>query len=183
MPIKTNNKPHLTLATPSRKYKTTYLEYIKEVFAEDEEVVPFVLNTPADNFDSLLSELDGYSRGENMKPGFVSHSTFWLIEEEEKVVGATNIRHDLTEKLRLEGGHIGYGIRPSSRGKGYGTEILKLALIEARKLGHKRVLVTCDKDNVKSAKVILRNGGELHSEVSIKEKQIISQRYWIDIID
>ena len=179
-----NNKVHLTLATPSKKYKTTYLEYIKEVFAEDEEVVPFVLNTPTDNFDSLISELDGYTRGKNMQPGFVPHTTFWLIENTieglSEVVGCTNIRHDLTAKLRLEGGHIGYGIRPSCRGKGYGTEILKLALIEASNLGHKKVLVTCDKDNIRSARVIQRNGGELDSEVFNEEKKVTFQRYWIN---
>ena len=180
MSIETNESPHLVLVAPSQEYKTTYLEYIKEVFAEDKEVVPFVLNTPTDNFDSFLSELDGYTRGENMQPGFVPHSTFWLIENNVKVVGCTNIRHDLTEKLKLEGGHIGYGIRPSYRGKGYGTEILKLALIEAKTLGHKRALVTCDKENIRSAKVIQRNGGKLDSEIFIEEKKTFFQRYWID---
>ena len=171
---------NLRLICPSLRFKNSYFKYIKEVFVSGEEVVPFVLNTPTDNFDSFLSELDGYTRGENMQPGFVPHTTFWLIEDEREVVGAANIRHDLTEKLQLEGGHIGYGIRPSCRGKGYGTEILKLALIEAKILGHKRVLVTCDKENIRSAKVIQRNGGKLDSEVLSEEKKAIVQRYWID---
>lgn len=182
MSMKINDKIQLALSVPSAKFKYSYLSYIKEVVENDAEVVPFVLNTPVDDFDALLKELDGYTRGENMQPGFVPHTTYWLVENDKEVVGATNIRHELTEKLKVEGGHIGYGIRPSSRGKGYGTAILELALPKAKQLGLERVLVTCDKDNIRSAKVILRNGGELSSEVYSEDKQATFQLYWIDLI-
>ena len=80
----------------------------------------------------------------------------------------------------LTGGHIGDGIRPSERGKGYGTELVRLALIECKKLGIHRVLMTCDKDNIASAKTILRNGGVLENEV-VNEEGEIEQRYWIEL--
>ena len=93
------------------------------------------------------------------------------------MVGAVNIRHDLNDYLLKYGGHIGDGIRPSERRKGYATEMIRLALEECRKLGLTRVLVTCDKNNIGSAKSIIRNGGILENEVL--EKGVIKQRYWI----
>jgi len=60
----------------------------------------------------------------------------------------------------LYGGHIGYGIRPSERQKGYATTGLQLALEEARKRGLDQVLLTCGVDNLASRRVILANGGQ-----------------------
>lgn len=75
------------------------------------------------------------------------------------------------------GGHIGYGIRPSERRKGYATVLLNLALIKARELGIQRALVTCDRDNIGSAKTIMNNGGVLDSEDEVDGT--IIQRYWV----
>ena len=85
----------------------------------------------------------------------------------------------MREKLRVIGGHIGYGIRPTERNKGYGSIILRLALEKARKLGIKNVLITCAKDNIASAKVVQNNGGKLDSEL-IKGNRTV-QRYWIEL--
>ena len=94
-------------------------------------------------------------------------------------VGAVNIRHYLNEGLLQTGGHIGDGIRPSERRKGYGTAMVALALEECRKLGIDRVLMCCDKDNIGSAKTIIRNGGVLENEVI--EDDHLEQRYWIQL--
>ncbi|HMB08301.1 MAG TPA: GNAT family N-acetyltransferase, partial [Isosphaeraceae bacterium] len=75
--------------------------------------------------------------------------------------GVSNLRHALTDKLRREGGHVGYGVRPSRRGQGLATAMLALTLEKARALGIDRVLITCGKENVSSAKVIRKNGGRL----------------------
>lgn len=90
-----------------------------------------------------------------------------------------NIRHYLNDKLFETGGHIGDGIRPSERRKGYATAMIGLALEECRKLGIDRVLICCDKDNIGSAKSIQRNGGVLENEV--EENGNIVQRYWIEL--
>lgn len=85
-----------------------------------------------------------------------------------------DIRHRLNDYLLNFGGHIGYSVRKSERQKGYTTEMLALALIECMKLNIKRVLITCDKDNIASAKTIINNGG-------ILEGSGITQRYWINL--
>ena len=111
----------------------------------------------------------------------VPDSVFFLLDtERDRLLGAINIRHYLNDDLRKEGGHIGDGIRPSERRKGYATEMIRLALIECRKLGIDKVLMTCDKDNIGSAKAIINNGGILENEF-INSDGEIEQRYWITI--
>ena len=82
-----------------------------------------------------------------------------------EIVGVSNIRHELTDPLMNFGGPIGYCIRPSVRRRRYATEILRLSLIEARTLGIRDVRVTCDRENIASAKTIVKNGGVLDEEV------------------
>ena len=91
-----------------------------------------------------------------------------------------NIRHRLDPYLLQYGGHIGDGIRPSERRKGYATEMIRLALLECKKLGIDRVLMVCEKENVASAKSIRKNGGILENEL-VDDRGRIQQRYWIDL--
>lgn len=89
-----------------------------------------------------------------------------------------DIRHHIEHPvLRERGGHIGYSVRPVERGKGYGRELLRLALLRCRELGLVRVLVTCNADNVASEHVILANGGVLEREIDVDGLAV--RRYWI----
>lgn len=129
------------------------------------------------NFDDYISKLEIIEP----RDGLVPDSTFFLYDEERDIfIGATNIRHYLNEGLLKTGGHIGDGIRPSERRKGYGKMLVKLALDECKKLGINAVLMTCNKDNIGSAKTIISNGGVLENEV-IDENGSLIQRYWIDL--
>ena len=112
--------------------------------------------------------------------GPVPDTTLFCLEKDRNIfVGAVNIRHHLNEELLKTGGHIGAGIRPSERRKGYATAMIGLALEECRKLGIENVLITCDKDNIGSAKSIIKNGGVLENEV--EEDGHMEQRYWIQL--
>ena len=109
----------------------------------------------------------------------VPDSTFFCLDTERNIfVGAVNIRHYLNEKLLHDGGHIGDGIRPSERGKGYGTQMIALALQECDRLGIRRVLMCCDRDNVASARTIQKNGGILKKKID--DDGVPVQRYWIE---
>ena len=105
-----------------------------------------------------------------------------LDEDRDRLLGngAVNIRHYLNDSLLKEGGHIGDGIRPSERRKGYATEMIRLALTECKKLGIEKVLMTCDKDNIGSARSIIKNGGILENEF-VNSEGNIEQRYWISL--
>lgn len=116
------------------------------------------------------------------KDGKVPDSVFFLLDIERNILlGAVNIRHYLNDFLLQYGGHIGDGIRPSERGKGYATEMIRLALQECKKLGIDRALMVCDKSNIASARTIIKNGGILENEY-VDDKGKIQQRYWIEIV-
>ena len=123
--------------------------------------------------------LDNLELKEPIPQGFVPDSTFFLLDEERnRLLGAVNIRHSLNDHLLKVGGHIGDGIRPSERRKGYATEMIRLALLECKKLGIDRVLICCNSDNIGSKKSILNNGGTLENIVMDEGKPM--ERYWID---
>lgn len=109
----------------------------------------------------------------------IPHFFVW-IQKKNVFVGAVNIRHHLNEKLLLEAGHIGYGVRPSCRKQGIATKMLELALIESKSLvNDEKVLLVANSDNIGSIKCILKNGGILENEVVVDEKSL--RRYWISI--
>lgn len=129
------------------------------------------------DFENYLRNLD---TKEETAEGWVPDTTLFCLDKDRNIfVGAVNIRHYLNDKLLETGGHIGDGIRPGERRKGYATAMIGLALEECRKLGIDRVLICCDKDNIGSAKSIQRNGGVLENEV--EEDGNIMQRYWIEL--
>lgn len=129
------------------------------------------------DFDYYLEHLDYKEADEKHVP---STTLFLLDIDRNRLIGAVNIRHYLNEHLLFDGGHIGDGVRPSERRKGYATEMIRLAVIECKKLGINRILITCDKDNIGSAKSIIRNGGILENEVVDEDNEIV-QRYWIEV--
>ena len=128
------------------------------------------------DFEYYIEHLDTTEE----KDGWVPDTTLFCLDKDRNIfVGAVNIRHYLNENLLKTGGHIGDGIRPSERRKGYATAMIALALEECKKLGIKDVLMCCGKENVASAKSIVRNGGVLENEV--EEDGHIEQRYWIHL--
>jgi predicted acetyltransferase len=96
----------------------------------------------------------------NLEDWMVPQSSYWLMEDEFPI-GYGRIRHHLNDKLRESSGHIGYAIRKTERGNGYGNKILKLLLAECAQLGLAEVQVCANSDNLLSNKVIIANGGLL----------------------
>ena len=170
----------LKLVKGSYEYKEQIIDMLKE-WIDYNENHPEANTSPnaifRNNYEDFAYYLEHLEYKEPQE-GLVPDSTFFCFDEKRNLmVGAVNIRHDLNDYLLKYGGHIGDGIRPSERRKGYATEMIRLALEECRKLGLTRVLVTCDKNNIGSAKSIIRNGGILENEVL--EEGSIKQRYWI----
>lgn len=169
----------LTLVKLSKDYKKQLFDMMDEWTAFDPgEYTPWaIFKNDYHDFDNYLEKLD------IVKPtdGKVPDSTFFALDKERGIfVGAVNIRHKLNQALLLNGGHIGDGIRPSERRKGFGTEMIRLALEECRKLGIDKVLMVCDKENVASRKTILANGGVLENEIEVDGE--IEQRFWITLV-
>ncbi len=113
--------------------------------------------------------------GLGIPEGWVPAVQLVAFARDGQAVGFLNLRLRLNDHLLQEGGHIGYSIRPSARGKGLAKEQLRQGLQVAKSKNIKRVLVTCDRDNAASRGVIIANGGVLEDIRGGKE------RYWIDI--
>ena len=115
-----------------------------------------------------------------VRQGFTPATTYLAIDiRNERLIGIIDIRHRLSALLLERLGNIGYCIRKSERQKGFGSEMLGLALEKAKELDIKKVMISCRKNNIASAKVIENNGGILESEV--QDGVNILQRYWIDL--
>ena len=105
------------------------------------------------------------------------HATYWWIVQGDTFLGSINLRHRLNEALLRGGGHIGYGLRPSARGRRLASWALGEVLPIARSKGLERVLLTCQDGNAASARTIERNGGVLED---VAETQYgLTRRYWI----
>jgi predicted acetyltransferase len=133
---------------------------------------------PGRPWDGYLSELEDHRHGRNLRAGWVP-GTFLVADVAGDIVGRTSVRFMLNEFLSEWGGHIGYGVLPWHRRRGYATEILRQSLIVARAAGVGRVMLTCDQSNVGSRTVIERCGGVLDSVVHLDGRPP-ALRFWID---
>ena len=162
------------LVRPSTKYESSYRAYIVEL--GDEERYPFPLDFDHKDFPALLRRLNDFEAGRNLPEGYVPSSTYWLVENGE-LVGVSNLRHFLNERIFNAGGHIGMGIRPQARGRGLGNLLLSLTIAEARKRGIGELHIHCHKHNEASARMIMANAGVLVSEISDGKSADLIQRY------
>ncbi len=166
------SSPHLI--RPDIAYRASFITAEREFEAEGRR--------PDWNFDVLETDFAEYvatqhARETDPLPGFVPETIFWLVQGE-LYIGKLGLRHHLNEHLLRFGGHIGYEIRPSERRKGYGRLICQLGLAEARRLGLRQALITCDDDNIGSYKIIEANGGVLHDKVD-NNRHVLTRRYWV----
>jgi predicted acetyltransferase len=171
------------LLVPSPAWLPAFLDMAREFHAHGEPRYEDALRDP----EAYLHRRAQYAAGCNLPPDRVPETTFWLVAGEgepgepegPQVLAVSGVRHRLTPKLTDIGGHIGYAVRPGARRQGVGTALLALTLVEARKQGFTRVLVTCDVTNVGSARVIQRNGGVLEDERVVPGHPEPVARYWI----
>ena len=174
----------IKLELPNIKYKKSYINAVKEIKEKgpdnesNEHYLTHSLEKLETNFEEFVQELK--NKITKPKENRVPSTQFWIRDENDEYCGRISLRHYLNEKLERFGGHIGYDIIPSKRGKSYATKALTLCLDEAKKLGLEKVMLTCDEDNMPSIKSIERNGGILQDKLQHK-KEVLTRRYLIEL--
>ncbi|MCI8991281.1 MAG: GNAT family N-acetyltransferase [Eubacterium sp.] len=109
-----------------------------------------------------------------------AHTYLAVCRKDDKVVGVIDLRHHINHPvLGTWGGHCGYSVRPSERGKGYAKEMLRLNIQNAKSMGIEKILITCDIENAASEKVILANGGVYEKTIDVDGCKM--KRYWITV--
>lgn len=171
----------LELVRPALQYKTSYLEALAE-FQRERRYTFYNLSELRGNFAAHVESERAWIHPENIVIFRVPETIYWLVRERE-FLGRLELRHQLYNPVDDVAGHIGYSIRPSERGRGFGTLILALGLEEASAYGMRRVLLTCDPDNIASRRVIERNGGRLERRIErvIDGVAYNKLRYWIEL--
>ncbi len=174
----------LRLVEPCEMYINQYIEayFLSKEKIQHGEMKAFDLMfvSPQEN---ILEKLEKRKSPDRIKIGKVPWHEYFLVDDD-TFVGVVTIRLEMNNELLNYGGNIGYGINPKFWNKGYGSQALKLGLIKAKELGMtRRVLVTCDVDNVASAKIIEKNCGVLENTIEniIDDTKIYTKRYWIDL--
>lgn len=126
----------------------------------------------------LKMEDEDYAKSVNRCPG----KTFLLIREDDnRIVGSINVRWDLNEDMLNFGGHIGYGIRPTERRKGYNKINLYMGIIEAQKVGLDRIMVDCAVNNLGSDKTIKALDGRLERTEIDPSDGALTNVYWFNV--
>ena len=172
----------LKLEFPTIARKKDALEYIEEFYNNGSEINGTGgLQRYMDNYSDWIEKINEDLNKEPDEERVPAETYFLVRESDDRIVGMINIRLALNHKLWNYGGHIGYGIRPSERRKGYNKINLYLALNVCANRGLEAVLLDCDKENLGSSKTMQALGGKMIYEYFDSEKNITIQNYVIDI--
>ena len=173
----------LYLVKPDLCYYDAYNAMMDEWNESGTQIAPWFLNQSFSSMDSFAEFVRMVDDGEhgNQNSEYSSTTSYFVADETGRLIGATSLRHYLTMEGYRTWGHIGYGVRPSERRKGYATCMLKMMLEEAKHRHIHKVLVACHSTNIGSMKVIENCNGILDNvveDLSCKGETI--HRYWIE---
>ena len=166
---------NMELRRPRLADKETVLEMMAEFEKSQSAHDGGFWDTENFDYEEWLESNQNHEMGINLPEGWVPDIQLVAFTKDGKVVGFLNLRLRLNDFLLEEGGHIGYSIRPSERGKGYAKESLRQGLQIAKEKNIHRALVTCSTENPASRAVILANGGQL------EDVRNGTERYWIEL--
>lgn len=156
-----------------------YQRYMDEWEAGSGKVVPMSSARRGRSFRDLLAQWRSDETDEAYARGFVPSTLYFYEDEGRDILGSLSFRHTLNERLLVNGGSIGYGIRPSARRKGHATRLLTSFLASSAVGNTRRFLLTCDEANEGSRRVIESAGGILQDQLLFEGTW--TRRYWIDL--
>ncbi len=168
-------KSKLHLVTPKPEHKKIVMEFREEFLNTNERISGGVGLELADSYEDWLEHryIPHY--------GMVEELIFLSLNQQNQLIGISDIRLQSNDFIQNFAGQIGYSVRPSQRNRGYASEILNLTLQQAELIGFKKILITCNEPNIASAKVIEKNGGILEKIIPHPNYPNV-KRYYIDLL-
>lgn len=175
-------KSQIILIKPTIEWKKEIINYRKEFLRETKAIAG---SNNLASFEKVCDWLTYLSLNEEWDTlpnrDFVPSIQYILVNQmDKKILGMSNLRLELSDYLLKVGGHIGYSVTPSEQSKGYGKLLLKEVLAKSKELNINKILMTCDDDNIASAKVIESQGGVLENKIFEETIQKKIRRYWIE---
>ena len=170
----------IILVKPNLSYTDEIIKYKEESLKESPLINGSAGLNRFSSIEDWLEELKKRSSEATVPEGLVPSSTYLGVREKDNyIVGMIDIRHYLNEYLTQVGGNIGYSVRKTERNKGYAKQMLKLALEKCKELKMKKVLITCDEDNIASEKVILSANAKFEDIRNVDGEN--KKRFWIEL--
>ena len=150
----------IKLKRPIKEYEAEALEFKQEFIDNGEQTINgSELLDQMDSYDEWLKSVSDNTSPETVNPSWVVTDTYFAFDENDRLVGVIDLRHELNDFLK-DFGNSGYSVRPSERRKGYATEMLRLIIKRATEIGIKRLQLSVERTNEPSVKTILKNGGK-----------------------
>lgn len=150
----------ITLRRPIKEYESEAAAFKKEFIDNGETTINgSELLDQMDSYDVWLKSITDNALPDTVNPSWVVTDTYFAFDENDRIVGIIDFRHELNDFLK-DFGNSGYSVRPSERCKGYATEMLKLILERAQEIGMKKLQLSVERSNEPSVKTIIKNGGK-----------------------
>ena len=160
--------------------ETAVMDYRAEYLAAGDEPNGMGNLAEAGSYAEFLAAQRRLARAETCPPGYVPATQYLACRRTDgRLVGMLNFRHALNDHLLQTGGHVGYSVRPSERGRAYAAQMVGLVKAPARALGLDQLLITCNRGNIASARTIEKAGGVLEDERWDEAARHWVRRYWV----
>ena len=162
------NKPmNIRLIRPQAQHKEAALAFRQEFFDHNETVINgSELLDQTDSYEDWLSAVRANADPETVDPAWVVTDTYFALDNADRIIGIIDLRHELKGFLN-DFGHSGYSVRPSERGKGYGTAMLRQIIKAAKQAGMDSLQLSVERSNEPSVRMITGCGGRYERSFNV----------------
>lgn len=156
-----------------------FMEYTKEWKENNEPIFPPICEQNGKTYNEWIKSQFPLLNSETNSNDNIKSETFYLVEDNGYIIGAIDLRFDLSSEALKHEGHLSFGVRPAERRKGYAFIMLKQSLNTLRLNRVNKALITANRDNKAVKNTIKKIGGKLENSYEMKGSVI--DRYWVEL--